>query len=457
MVERPNDLEHTITIGEARKMALANPKVARISRILFKAGSLGLKSKVVNKIMNGEGYQGWRALNMLIFSRDIEAFDDHLSGSVDELNPNHYPDIAKPLEDENFYRRAGGECLLDNTGNAFTILELLAEHQRISAKELEEINVNEFSRWIPTFALSRARWARDTENGLELTQEGLEAAIDFGIAKGHENESKRRELGRTVLNKIRDGEEELLKLKSEIYRFATDQAKAAIIDENPTPDSLEEIAPLNLRDLLVYQSLQYQYSSLTKLDQINDARKHHFEKIKAIEGVAFFTTPEEFESKLEELGRQKYQQIQEDNGSRSTTDDQLETVESIYEGLKFPWKIPGPRDLNALQTIQQLLKIPFWQEDWQFPRGLNYAYKSQHTKESRDEEKITVGSMVNINAKNKNKNEFLLDSYEENEWEVMAFRQGMFSTFYPHYQFVHLKDSQNWLYYCYLANVRLAK
>lgn len=432
----------SITAGDARRVGLADPKVAQTHLDLKE--KFQLKPKEVEQRLNGN-YDSWRALNMLILTHDIKVFD----GLMDDASVMpRFKDDDHPMEDKETIGIARGTCLTEDDQYALGLLSALTVRKSISSGDLEKQNKSRFKKWISTFCLSRAGWVHDTDKGITITPEGLEIAIDLGIAEGYEEEHQKRRLKRNLQRKASEGNSEIIRLKGNIVTIMANKAYEEITINPLAPESLEEIDPLKLRDLLVYKRLQTYYSMLLEADT-NDKKEYFASEIRAHEEMLSFMSPEDFESKLEDLGKQKYQlTLNGESDKNGDLDEQIQAVEELYECLRISFRLPGPYDYQALLTVQKALKVPFWSDDWNFQSSINYAYNTNHVKDSAEEAKITKGSRARISSYN----------YEgEKEWEVVGFKQGLFSGFFSNYQFAYLKDSENWLTATYLGNIKLAE
>lgn len=448
ILERITSTSH-LTVGEARETVLANSSVADLARLLEKRHSLG--QKIITKLMAGESYEGWRALNLLILASG--SIDDSQTGfwMVGEKlwSRNDTDSIDKHRDD-----LALGKALAANGEKTLMFLMLLNNNGGfLSKEELSQFNKSGgYESWMPVFWLSRGEWANDNQDGLRITQEGANFANEFFPLDPRL--AALREFKRATRGLVWQAEDEILKLAGNIHLVSEEKIRKEIKKDGISMESLVNIDPLGLRDLVVTKELRMRYHLLSRMHRGNESRPYVLEDIKELKEILKLSSYQEFESYLEKLGKDYYDQLVEgDKDSAALTGGKIEMVKDVLESLKFVWAQSGPFEPHALQKLQQVLQVPFWSEDWKFVEGANTAYKLNHTKDSSEDNKIMVGSIVRLSAYWLKPDDPRLDM----EFEVIGIKQGMFSNFYSHYQHVYVRDSQNWVHRYYLANLEMAR
>ncbi|MBI4059349.1 hypothetical protein HY404_03875 [Candidatus Microgenomates bacterium] len=111
--------------------------------------------------------------------------------------------------------------------------------------------------------------------------------------------------------------------------------------ERPTITT-EEFNPLVIRNQVVDLYMSIYQPLLKRMLPGNESKPHVLEKIEGLNMIKSLNSAEEFESKLEELGKLHYQRRMVGNEDEAgLIASKMESIERVYECLKFFGKIEG--------------------------------------------------------------------------------------------------------------------
>lgn len=216
------------------------------------------------------------------------------------------------------------------------------------------------------------------------------------------------------------------------------------------------VDPLCIRDKYIETSFaQMGAFGWNSLHPANSSRPFVIREIEALAEAGSLSSESEFEDKLNELGRAYYEMINSDMSNEvSLQQTKLQTIQDVYERMRFFWEDKGPFDLGSLYSIQRLINKPLWSEKWTFREQVKppHQFSQEYGDLNQIYQRLEVGSIIEVserwagNGSNPDKGKI---------GEVLGFTIGLQAQFNMDYLIVTFKDKANWLHQDYLYTLNL--